>query len=46
MPSIKKEAPSFETQDSLIEVNLGTIDKPRQTKISGLLSQGERDQLV
>ena len=46
MPSIKKKAPSFEAQDPLIEVNLGTIDKLRQIKISGLLSQGERDQLV
>ena len=35
---IKREAPSFEAQDPLIEVNLGTVDEPRMTKISGLLS--------
>ena len=43
---IKSKIPSFKAQDPLIEVNLGTVDEPRMTKISGLLSQGERDQLV
>lgn len=43
---IKREVPSFEAQDPLIEVNLGTTNEPRVTKISGLLSQGERDQLI
>ena len=37
MPPIRKETPSFEAQDLLIEVNLRTDDEPRQTKISGLL---------
>ena len=35
---IKREGPSFEAQDLLMDVNLGTVDEPRQTKISGLLS--------
>ena len=38
---IKREIPSFEAQDPLIEVNLGTLNELRMTKISGLLSQGE-----
>ena len=46
MPPIRREVLSFEAQDPLIEVSLGTVDELRQTKISGLLSQGERDQLV
>ena len=46
MSLIKIEAPSFEAQDPLIEVNLRTAEEPRQTKISGLLSQGNRDQLI
>ena len=41
MSPIKREIPSFEAQDPLIEVNLGTIDESRMTKISGLLSQSE-----
>ena len=43
---IKREIPSFEAQDPLIEVNLRTLNELRMTKISGLLSQGERDQLI
>ena len=46
MSPIKREIPSFEAQNPLIEVNLGTVNKLRMTKISALLSQGERDQLV
>ena len=38
MSPIKREIPSFETQDPLVEVNLGTIDEPRLTKVSGFLS--------
>ena len=46
VPSIRREVLNFEAQDPLIEVNLGTVDESRQTKISGLLSRGECDQLV
>ena len=46
IPPISWEVSSFEAQDPLIEVNLGKIDESRQTKINGLLSQGELDQLV
>ena len=46
MSPIRREVSSFKSQDPLIEANLGTVDESRQTKISGLLSQGERDQLV
>ena len=46
MSPIKREIPSFKAQDPLIEVNLGTINESRMTNINGLLSQGERDQLI
>ena len=41
MSPIKREIPSFEAQDPLIEVNLEIIDEPWLTKISGFLSQGK-----
>jgi len=36
---IEKRSPSFEVQDPLKEVNLGTSDKLRTTKVSGLLAK-------
>ena len=46
MSPVKREIPSFEAQDPLVDVNLGIVDESRLTKISGLLNQGKRDQLV
>ena len=37
---------NFRSQDPLVEVNLGTEEEPRITKVSGLLPKGSRDQLV
>ena len=41
-----EKKPNFEAQDPLVEVNLGTEKEPRITKISELLSEESRDQLV
>ena len=41
-----EKKPSFEAQDPLVEVNLRTDEEPRITKISGLLPEKSRDQLV
>ena len=46
MSPIKKETHSFEAEDPLIEVNLGIANEPRLTKVSGLLDESNRDQLV
>ena len=32
-----EKKPNFEAQDPLVEVDLGTDEEPRMTKISGLL---------
>lgn len=37
---------SFEAQDPLEEVNLGTNDEPRMTKVSGLLAEKDKSYLV
>lgn len=45
-PAIKKPLPLLEAQDPLIDSNLGTIDFPRLTKISGLLNEKGRARLL
>ena len=42
----KGKKSDFEAQDPLLEVNLGTSEEPRVTKISGLLPEEDRDQLI
>ena len=44
--SIKQQVPSFETQDPLIEVNLGTEEKPNIIKVSGLPAEEDRNRLI
>ena len=39
VPPIKREVPSFEAQDLLIEVNLGIVDEPRQIKSVAYLAR-------
>lgn len=43
---IAQKLPNFEAHDPMLEVNLGTADKPKMTKISGLLAEPEREQLT
>lgn len=43
---IKKKSLSFEAQDSLKEINLGTNDRPRTTKASGLLVEKDKNHIV
>lgn len=40
---IERKSPSFEAQDPLEEVNLGTSDKPRTTKVSELLVKRDKN---
>lgn len=40
---IQRKVPTFEAQDPLVEVNLGTESEPRMTKISGVLSVQQRN---
>ena len=41
-----KKKPNFEAQDPMMEVNMGTEEEPRMTKIRGLMPKESRDQLV
>ena len=43
---VEEKRASFEAQDPLLEVNLGTKKEPRMTKISGLLLEDDQDWLV
>ena len=43
---IKWQVPSFEAQDPLIEVNLGTDHDPKMIKANGLLAKGNRNWLI
>ena len=42
---IERKSLSFEAQDPLEEVILGTSDKPRMTKVSGLLAKRDKKNL-
>jgi len=42
----KRESPSFEAQDPLEEVNLGTETNVRMTKINGLLVNNDKIWLI
>ena len=44
--AIAEKKLSFKSQDPLVEVNLGTDEEPRMTKVSGLRLEESRDQLV
>lgn len=44
--SIQMKLPTFEAQYSFVDLNLGTLEKLRMTKVNGLLTRIERDQLV
>ena len=44
--AMAKKKANFEAQDLLVEVNLGTNEEPRMTKINDLLPEKGRDQLV
>lgn len=46
IPPIARKLPNLEAQDPMVEVNPGTADKPRTTKISGLLAETKREQLT
>ena len=41
--SIKRKSPSFEAQEPQEEVNLGTSDKRRMTKLCGLLVERDKN---
>ena len=41
-----EKKPNFEAQDPLVEVNLGTEEEPRMTKINRLVLEENQDQLV
>lgn len=43
---IQKKRSTFETYNPLIEDNLGSLQEPKITKVSGLITEKERDQLV
>ena len=43
---MEEKESNFEAKDPLVEVNLGTEEEPRMTKISGLLLEESQDQLV
>ena len=44
--TIRWQEPSFEAQDPLIKVNLGTEEESRTIKVSGLLTKEDRNRLV
>lgn len=46
MEPIQRRAPTFEAQDPLGKVNIGKESEPRMTKISGVLSMQQRNQVV
>lgn len=46
IPPIARKLPNLEAHDPMVEVNPGTVDKPRTTKISGLLAETKREQLT
>lgn len=41
--TIKEEKEKDEAHDPMVEVNLGTAEKPRTMKISGLLAETKRE---
>ena len=43
---MEEKKPNFEAQDPLLEVNIKIEEEPRLTKVSGLLPEESRDQLV
>ena len=43
---IKRQVPSFEAHDPLIEVNLKTRNEPETIKVSGLLAKGDHNRLI